>query len=159
MRGPGEGLKGTLLPGESVTAKKAAKAPAKTAPKAAAKPAAKAPAKAPAKPAHKAPAKADPKAAAKPLPKFTKAPAAKPGPLSSMGAPKAGKAEAAEPVPAPKLEKLAEGVLCQIEVLKDGHFFIARTQTDAGHVKEYKNTVFEDLLTEMLITLQEQLAD
>lgn len=64
-----------------------------------------------------------------------------------------------EPIPAPKLEKLAEGVLCQIEVLKDGHFFIARTQTESGQAKEFKNTVFEDLLTEMLITLQEQLAD
>ena len=45
-----------------------------------------------------------------------------------------------------------------IEVVKDGHFFIARTETQAG-TKEYKNTVFEDLLTEMLITLQEQLSD
>ena len=48
--------------------------------------------------------------------------------------------------------------LCHIDIVKDGHHFIARTVTDAGD-KEYKNTVFEDLLTEMLITLQEQLAD
>jgi hypothetical protein len=46
--------------------------------------------------------------------------------------------------------------LAQIEILKDGHFFIARTQTEAGS-KEYKNTLFEDMLTEMVITLQEQL--
>ena len=52
----------------------------------------------------------------------------------------------------------ARETLAQIEIVKDGHFFIARAQTDAG-AKEYKNTVFEDLLTEMLITLQEQLAD
>nr|QEO74571.1 hypothetical protein [uncultured bacterium] len=57
------------------------------------------------------------------------------------------------------MEKLAEGTLCQIEILKDGHFFIARTQTESGLAKEFKNTVFEDLLTEMLITLQEQLTD
>lgn len=48
--------------------------------------------------------------------------------------------------------------LCHIEIVKDGHHFIARTTTDAGE-KEYKNTVFEDMLTEMLITLQEQLVD
>lgn len=123
---------------------------AKPAPK---KPAAKPAPKAPAKPAAKAPAKASDKG----IPKPTGKPAAKPGPLSAMGAP--AKAEPVEPAPAPKMEKLAEGVLCQIEVLKDGHFFIARTQTESGQAKEYKNTVFEDLLTEMLITLQEQLAD
>ncbi len=136
-----------------MSGKKPAKAPAKTAPKAPAKPAAKAPAKAAAKPAAKPPAAP----ARKPDIKASGKPAAKPGPLSSMG--KAPKAEPAEPAAAPKMEKLADGVLCQIEVLKDGHFFIARTQTDSGQAKEYKNTVFEDLLTEMLITLQEQLAD
>lgn len=46
--------------------------------------------------------------------------------------------------------------LCHIEILKDGHFFIARTETEGGE-KEFKNTVFEDMLTEMVITLQEQL--
>lgn len=140
-----------------MTVKKAAKAPAKSAPK----PAPKAATKVPAKPAAKAPpAKAPAKAPSRPLAiKPSGKPAAKPGPLSSMGNAKPAKAEASEPVPAPKMEKLADGVLCQIEVLKDGHFFIARTQTDTGQAKEYKNTVFEDLLTEMLITLQEQLAD
>lgn len=145
-----------------MTVKKAAKAPAKSAPKPAPKAAAKAPAKAPVKPAaaKAPPAKAPAKAPVKPLAiKPSGKPAAKPGPLSSMGSGKPSKADASEPVPAPKMEKLAEGVLCQIEVLKDGHFFIARTQTDTGQAKEYKNTVFEDLLTEMLITLQEQLAD
>jgi hypothetical protein len=76
-----------------------------------------------------------------------------------MGPANKAPVEPADIVPQPKLEKLADGVLCQIEVLKDGHFFIARTQTDTGQAKEFKNTVFEDLLTEMLITLQEQLSD
>ncbi len=59
-----------------------------------------------------------------------------------------------------KLEKHpGKDTLCQIEIVKEGHFFIARTQTDTGAAKEYKNTVFEDLLTEMVITLQEQLQD
>lgn len=129
-------------------AKPAAKAPAKAPAKSAAKPAT-----APAKPA----AKGAPAPAGKPLKAMGKAPAAKPSPLSAMGA--GGAKVAPEDMTSQKLEKLAEGVLCQIEVLKDGHFFIARTQTESGQVKEYKNTVFEDLLTEMLITLQEQLAD
>lgn len=48
--------------------------------------------------------------------------------------------------------------LCHIEIVKDGHFFVARTETEAGE-KEYKNTIFEDLLMEMLMTLQEQVVD
>lgn len=145
----------------------ASKAPKKPASKAAPK------AKAPAHPAHKPPAKpgaAAPKAAAgakaaptaKPGKPLAKGAGAKPTGLSSMGpAGAAGAAAGAEadPTPMMKMEKLAEGTLCQIEILKDGHFFIARTQTESGQAKEYKNTVFEDLLTEMLITLQEQLTD
>ncbi|HLF16753.1 MAG TPA: hypothetical protein VI796_04900 [Candidatus Thermoplasmatota archaeon] len=49
--------------------------------------------------------------------------------------------------------------LCQIEILKDGHFFIARTQAEGIAPKEYKNTVFEDMLTEMVVNLQEQMTD
>lgn len=139
------------------TAKPAAKAPAKPAPKSAAKTPV---------PTPSAAKRADPKPADKPA---TKAMGGKPikpiksplPPLARGNGPAAAAAKGTdqEPVPAPKLEKLADGVLCQIEVLKEGHFFIARTQTDTGQTKEFKNTVFEDLLTEMLITLQEQLAD
>ena len=154
----------------------ASKTPAKTAKpaKAAAKPAPKSAAKAAPKPA---PAPAKPAAPAKPMSRAAegkanraaegvaraaeeKAARAALPPLPRGSGPAAAAAKGdVEPVPAPKMEKLAEGVLCQIEVLKDGHFFIARTQTDQGQAKEFKNTVFEDLLTEMLITLQEQLAD
>ena len=138
----------------------ASKAPAKKpAPKAA--PKAKAPA---AKPAAAAPAAkpgAKPAAPSKPGKPLAKGAGAKPTGLSSMGPAGAagGAAAEADPTPLMKMEKLAEGTLCQIEILKDGHFFIARTQTESGQAKEYKNTVFEDLLTEMLITLQEQLTD
>lgn len=146
----------------------ASKTPAKTA-----KPAAKAPAKpaaksaAPAaKPAAKVPTSALKSSSGKPMSKASEgkanraAAAAALPPLPRGMGPAASAAKGTEEgTPAPKLEKLAEGVLCQIEVLKDGHFFIARTQTESGQAKEFKNTVFEDLLTEMLITLQEQLAD
>jgi hypothetical protein len=58
-----------------------------------------------------------------------------------------------------RLEKSTDrGTIAQIEIVKDGHYFVARTTTEVGS-KEYKNTVFEDMLTEMIITLQEQLAD
>jgi outer membrane biosynthesis protein TonB len=134
--------------------------PSKPAPKPAKPAAAKAPAKA-AKPAP-APKAAAPKAA---KPAAAEKPAAGKAPLPPLArgsGPAAAAAKgtgAPEEAPAPKMEKLAEGTLCQIEILKDGHFFIARTQTESGQAKEFKNTVFEDLLTEMLITLQEQLAD
>jgi hypothetical protein len=49
-------------------------------------------------------------------------------------------------------------LLAHVEILKDGHFFIARTQTKTGD-KEHKNTVFEDMLTEMFLTLQEQIPE
>lgn len=131
------------------TAKKSASPAKKTAPKAAAKPAAKAPAPA------KAPSKVPPKASPRPEP-----PAAKPA-VPAKGAPApAGEGEAPPVVPKAGLQKVAgRDTLCQIEIVKDGHFFIARTQTDGAPDKEYKNTVFEDLLTEMVITLQEQLVD
>jgi hypothetical protein len=128
--------------------------PASKPPKSAKPAAAKAPAKAAPKPAGgKAPGKGPAKDAERP----GKAPLP---PLARGSGPAAAAAKGpAEEAPAPKMERLADGTLCQIEILKDGHFFIARTQTESGQAKEFKNTVFEDLLTEMLITLQEQLAD
>jgi hypothetical protein len=124
-------------------------------------------------PAKKTPAKAPAKAPAKPVPgKPTgkpaipspagKAPqpAAAPAGKIPLGVKHAADEETPAVVPKMKLEKHGgSDTLCQIEIVKDGHFFIARTQTDSGGAKEYKNTVFEDLLTEMVITLQEQLAD
>lgn len=142
------------------SAKKTAAPAKKSAPKAAAKPA-KAPAK-PAPMATKAPAKPAPAPASAKGP-VAKAPAAK-GALPSKPMPKPGVpvegGEAAPVVPKQGLVKVpGRDTLCQIEIVKDGHFFIARTQTEGAADKEYKNTVFEDLLTEMVITLQEQLVD
>jgi hypothetical protein len=45
--------------------------------------------------------------------------------------------------------------LCQIELLKDGIEFKARAHLASGSIKEYRNTVFEEILTEMVIDLQE----
>lgn len=52
-----------------------------------------------------------------------------------------------------------EESLCQIQILKDGREFIARTQSQTGGNREYRNAVFEDLLTELIIDLQEEFGD
>lgn len=177
-----EGLKAKRLPDKIVPAKKtpAPKAKPASSPKAA-KPKAASKAAPKAKPA--ASKAASKPAAAKPTkPAATKAPA-KAAPAKSTPAKSAPKKTASKPVEkavAPtatqsiKISDLVQAPaestlphhpppagrpsLCLIEIVKDGHFFIARTDTASG-AKEYKNTVFEDLLTEMLITLQEQLVD
>ncbi|HET6399355.1 MAG TPA: hypothetical protein VFH47_07355 [Candidatus Thermoplasmatota archaeon] len=118
------------------------------------------PAKSPAKKA--APKTAQPdKAPAKGSAASKAAPAKKSAPAKAAKSAVPRLPEPAEPVPPPAPVELGKhqgrDILCQIEVLKDGHFFIARTVTEGTAPKEYKNTVFEDLLTEMLTTLQEQL--
>jgi hypothetical protein len=131
------------------------------------------PAKAPAaKSTPAAKSSASTKAAAKPsatkMPAKPTAPSGsspKPGTMGRAPASNASAAveqdnEAPAIVPKAGFTKIpGRDTLCQIEIVKDGHFFIARTQTEGGADKEYKNTVFEDLLTEMVITLQEQLVD
>ncbi len=46
-----------------------------------------------------------------------------------------------------------------IEILKDGRDFVARAHLANGSVKEYRHPVFEDVLTVMVIDLQEELAE
>ncbi|MCD6447722.1 MAG: hypothetical protein J7L58_01580 [Thermoplasmata archaeon] len=48
--------------------------------------------------------------------------------------------------------------LCRIEILKEGGEFIAKVQTQGG-TKEYRNTIFEDLLRELFIDLQEEFGE
>lgn len=50
-------------------------------------------------------------------------------------------------------------LVLDIEVFKDGPRFIARARTADGGKREYKNQSFEDLLTEMLTDLAEEIAD
>jgi hypothetical protein len=47
--------------------------------------------------------------------------------------------------------------LCQIEIFKNGTLFIARSQANGGPSKEYKNHVLEDMLTELVVDLQEDI--
>ena len=51
-----------------------------------------------------------------------------------------------------------EESLCRIEILKEGNEFIARAQTQGG-TKEYRNIIFEDLLRELFIDLQEEFGE
>jgi len=49
--------------------------------------------------------------------------------------------------------------VCHIEIIKDGRDFVARVHFESGAVKEYRHQIFEDVLTEMVIDLQEELSD
>jgi hypothetical protein len=49
--------------------------------------------------------------------------------------------------------------ICRIEVIKDGREFAARTYLDTGKIKEYRHPVFEEVLTEMVIDLQDILEE
>ena len=49
--------------------------------------------------------------------------------------------------------------ILDIEVFKDGPRFIARARTEDGSKREYKNQSFEDLLTEMLTDLAEEIQE
>jgi hypothetical protein len=48
--------------------------------------------------------------------------------------------------------------LCYIEILKSGTVFLARSHIN-GTSREYKNAVFEDMLTELVVDLQEEIQD
>jgi hypothetical protein len=49
--------------------------------------------------------------------------------------------------------------VCHIEIIKDGRDFVARAHMSNGSIKEYRHQVFEDVLTEMVIDLQEELSE
>jgi len=49
--------------------------------------------------------------------------------------------------------------VCHIEIIKDGRDFVARVHMTDGSIKEYRHQVFEDVLTEMVIDMQEELAE
>ena len=51
-----------------------------------------------------------------------------------------------------------EESLCRIEILREGREFIAKAKTQGG-TKEYRNTLFEDLLRELFIDLQEEFGE
>ncbi|HLE47665.1 MAG TPA: hypothetical protein VI818_05155, partial [Candidatus Thermoplasmatota archaeon] len=65
-------------------------------------------------------------------------------------------AQPATPAPEPAGN---EKQLCWIELVKNGNVFIARSHTGVGAAKEYKNRVLEDMLTELIVELQEEIQE
>ncbi len=47
-------------------------------------------------------------------------------------------------------------VVYNIEIIKDGRDFVVRVHLTDGSIREYRHHVFEDVLTEMVIDLQEE---
>jgi hypothetical protein len=47
--------------------------------------------------------------------------------------------------------------VCNIEIIKDGEKFVARVHLANGSTKEYSHKNLEEVLTEMVIGLQDEL--
>jgi len=47
-------------------------------------------------------------------------------------------------------------VICNIEIIKDGTYFVVKVRLADGSIREYRHHVFEDVLTEMVIDLQDE---
>ena len=47
--------------------------------------------------------------------------------------------------------------VCNIEILKDGVNFIVKVHLADGSIRMYHHQIFEDVLTEMVIDLQDEL--
>ena len=47
--------------------------------------------------------------------------------------------------------------VCNIEIIKDGKEFVARVHLANGSIQEYRHKNLEEVLTEMVIALQDEL--
>ncbi len=47
--------------------------------------------------------------------------------------------------------------VCNIEIIKDGNEFVARIHLVDGTTKEYRHKSLEDVLTEMVFAVQDEL--
>jgi hypothetical protein len=107
--------------------------------------------KAAARPAAKPKAKAPPKAKPPAKPPAAKKPAAKPASAkASPPKPVAPKAKAPPKEPAPELEVPLPGGrhhVLSLSFVRDGDEFLARLETDGGHITELKNRSLDQLLT------------
>ena len=88
-----------------------------------------------AKPAHKAPAKPAPKSSGKPAPK-------KPAGKTAPAVPEE------PPLPVPEPRRIdGRRHLLSLSFVRDGDEFLARLETDTGHITELKNRALDQLLT------------
>ena len=49
--------------------------------------------------------------------------------------------------------------VCNIEIIKDGMYFVVKVHLADGTIREYRHHIFEDVLTEMVIDMQEELSE
>ena len=47
--------------------------------------------------------------------------------------------------------------VCNIEIIKDGEEYVVRVHLTNGSVKEYRHKNLEEVLTEMVIAIQDEL--
>ena len=50
-------------------------------------------------------------------------------------------------------------IVCNIEIIKEGIDFVVKVYLPNGSLSEYRQDAFEDVLTEMVINLQEELSE
>ncbi|MCD6542474.1 MAG: hypothetical protein J7K38_04020 [Thermoplasmata archaeon] len=50
-------------------------------------------------------------------------------------------------------------VVCNIDVIKEGKDFVIRVRFSNGSIREYRNPILEDVLTEMINDVQEELSE
>ncbi len=96
--------------------------------------------------------------AAKPAAKPSKP--APPSPAAKSGAKPASKSAAKEKVPVPELEVPLPGGrrhVLSLSFVRDGDEFLARLETDAGHITELKNRSLDQLLTLVASELEDLL--
>jgi hypothetical protein len=94
--------------------------------------------------ARSAPAKKPAKVAAKkaaPAPKKSAAPVRKPSPPKAAPKPKEPEPELQVPLPDGRRHVLS------LSFVRDGDEFLARLETDSGHITEFKNRSLDQLLT------------
>lgn len=49
-----------------------------------------------------------------------------------------------------------EEVLCSIEIIKENNDLVAKIQSDLGGNREYRSQLFEDVLEQFVLDLQEE---
>jgi len=104
------------------------------------------------RPPARKPTKAAPKRAAKHAPKKAATPAKKPVPVAKKPAPVSAKV--------PELEVRLPGGrrhILSLSFVRDGDEFMARLETDAGHITELKNRSLDQLLTLVASELEDVL--
>ncbi len=47
-------------------------------------------------------------------------------------------------------------MICNIEIIKDGAYFVVKVHLADGSIRKYRHQIFEDVLTEMVIDLQDE---